>query len=77
MGTVLSIIQLIPALIQAVDAAEKFVPIPGAGKAKLDFVLGVITDTYTEAAKLVPQITAVITRIVGLANAAGVFKKAA
>jgi len=77
MGTLVSILQLIPALIKAVQAAEEFAPLPGQGKAKLDFILGIITDSYADAVKLIPLITSVVTRIVGLANSLGIFKPAA
>ena len=73
MGTLIAILQLIPSLIKAVAAAEEFVPIPGAGKAKLDFVLNAITSVYAGATALIPQITAVIAHIVTLANSTGVF----
>ena len=74
MSTLVSMLQLIPALIKAVQAAEEFVPLPGNGKAKLDFILGTVQDVYADAGKLVPQITAVVTRIVALANTVGIFK---
>jgi hypothetical protein len=74
MSTLISILGLIPNLIKAVQAAEEFAPLAGNGKAKLDLVLGVISDVYADAQKIVPQITAVIARIVAFANALGIFK---
>ena len=74
MSTLISILGLIPNLIKAVQAAEEFAPLAGNGKAKLDLVLGVITDVYADAGKIIPQITAVIARIVAFANALGIFK---
>ena len=74
MSTLLTILGLIPNLIKAVQAAEEFAPLAGNGKAKLDLVLGIITDVYADAGKLIPQITAVIARIVSFANALGIFK---
>lgn len=74
MNTLLSIIKLLPAIIDAVKAAEQFVPISGAGKAKLEFVLGVIQDTSADLGALTETITKVITRIVSLGNATGVLK---
>lgn len=73
MKTLIFILQLIPSIIEAVKAAEAFIPLPGQGKAKLEFVLGVIQDTYHDAAGIIPIITKVIARIVGLANVTGVF----
>lgn len=77
MKTFLLIIELLPAIVEAVKEAEKLVPLPGAGKAKLDFVLGLITDTVGDVSDAIGPISKVISRIVGLANATGVFGKAA
>jgi hypothetical protein len=77
MGTLLAILGLIPSLIKAVQAAEEFAPLPGQGKAKLDLVLGIITDVYSDAAKLIPQITVVVARLVSFANTLGLFGKPA
>jgi hypothetical protein len=82
----IAILQLLPAIIGAVQSIEAAVPIPAAGKAKLDLVLGTVTDVYnTEQAiqkqlpsdKLVPLVTGAITRVVTSFNALGVFKKSA
>lgn len=77
MQTLILILQLIPTLIKAVQAAEEFIPIPGQGKAKLDMILGAITDVYSGASSIIPQITSVITRIVSAANTVGLFKTSA
>ena len=74
MSTLIAILSLIPNLIKSVQAAEEFAPLPGQGKVKLDFVLGVITDVYADAQKIIPLITSVVARIVGLANTLGIFK---
>lgn len=76
MKTLLAVIQLLPALIQAVKQVEEFIPIPGQGKAKLEMILGVIDDTYEDARAIMPTIAKVVARIVSLANATGVFRKA-
>lgn len=75
MKTLIAVLQLIPALISAIKAAEEFIPLPGMGQQKLDMVLGVITDTYADASSIIPAVTKAVARIVGLANATGVFKK--
>jgi hypothetical protein len=75
MKTLIAILQLIPSIIAAVKAAEEFIPLPGQGQSKLDFILGVITDTYEDAKGLIPTITKIIARIVNLANVTGIFKK--
>jgi len=74
MSTLIAILGLIPNLIKAVQEVENFAPLAGNGKAKLDLVLGVITDVYADAGKIIPQLTAVIARIVAFANALGIFK---
>lgn len=75
MKTLLTIIQMLPALIQAVRQIEEFVPLPGAGKQKLELILGIVEDTVDDAKSMIPTIAKVVGRIVGLANAAGVFAK--
>ncbi len=64
MKTLLMILQLLPAIIGAVKAAEELVPLPGQGKAKLDFILGVIADTGADVSAILPVITAIVARIV-------------
>lgn len=75
MNTLILILKLIPSIIAAVKAAEEFVPLPGQGKAKLDMILGIISDVYDDAKSIAPLIAKAVARIVELANAAGVFKK--
>lgn len=77
MKTLIMLLQLIPSIIAAVRAAEDFVPIPGQGKSKLDFVLGVITDVYEGAKDLIPGVIKIISRVVDLGNLTGVFKSSA
>ena len=76
MSTFLFILKFLPLIIEAVKQAEYFIPLSGAGKAKLDFALGIIQDAA--GGELVPAGTAekAIGRVVDLANATGVFKKA-
>ncbi len=69
----LQIVQMLPGIIEAVKAAESFIPLPGQGKAKLDFVLGLIEDAYGDIKPLVEVIVKVIARLVTLAKATGVF----
>jgi hypothetical protein len=75
MQTLLLILNMIPALIKAVKAAEEFIPLPGEGAKKLDMILGIIGDVYEEAGKIVPLVTKAIARIVAAANFTGVFPK--
>jgi hypothetical protein len=74
MATLLAILRMLPDLISAIQSVEEFAPLPGNGKAKLDLVLGIITDVYADASKLTPQITVVVARIVAFANALGIFR---
>jgi len=73
MKTLLQILQLLPELIKAVLAVETLLPLPGRGPEKLTLVLGVIEDTQADVKGILPTITKVIARIVGFANATGVF----
>lgn len=75
MKTLLTILQMLPALIQAVKQVEEFVPVPGAGKQKLDLIIGIIEDTFEDAKGMLPTIAKVVGRIVNLANSTGVFAK--
>lgn len=77
MKTLIMLLQLVPSIIAAVKAVEEFVPLPGQGKTKLDFVLGVITDVYEGAKDLIPNIIKIIARVVDLGNITGVFKSTA
>jgi len=70
------IISLLPGIISAVRNAEEFVPISGQGRAKLDFILGILTDLIGDVSGIIEPITKVINRIVSLANATGIFQKA-
>ena len=75
MKTFLLVMSMLPGIISAVKQAEDFIPLPGQGKAKLDFTLGVISDTVDAAAEVLPAVTKVVARVVELANATGSFKK--
>jgi hypothetical protein len=84
MVTLISIMNLLPAILSAVQAVEAALPIPGAGKAKLDLVLNTVSDVYAAdqqiqkalpADTLVSIVTSTITHIVACFNAFGMFKK--
>ena len=76
MATVLLILSLIPGIIEAVKSAETLLT-GASGPVKLNFVLGLIQDTGADVAKVLPQLTAIIARIVSGLNALGLFKHAA
>jgi hypothetical protein len=71
-----SSVSLIPGIVEAIKTAETL--FPGAtGPGKLNFVLGIIQDAGADIAKVLPQITSIITRIVSGLNTMGIFKHAA
>lgn len=76
MNTVMIILQLIPALIQAMKAIEEAIPGSGQGEQKLAAIRGILEAVDAGVAKLWPQISSVISVLVNLFNTAGVFKKA-
>lgn len=76
MKTFLTIVQMLPGIIEAVKQAEFFISTPGQGQSKLTFILGIIEDTYPDAMTMIDAIKKIVGRVVDLANAAGVFKKA-
>ncbi len=85
MTTIIGILKLLPTLIAAVQAVEASIPLPSSGKAKLDLVLGTVTDAYASGQQVVQEIpgdrlvvliTQTITRVVNTFNVLGLFKKA-
>ena len=68
MNSFIILMQALPAIIAAVKAVEAAVPMSGAGKAKLDAVLSIVTTAESSLSGMVPQITAIITTLVGLFN---------
>lgn len=74
MKTFLQVMAMLPGIISAVKQAEEFIPLPGQGKAKLDFTLGVISDTVDAAGEILPVVAKVVARVVDLANATGAFQ---
>ncbi len=59
-------------------------PIPSAGKAKLDLVLGTVSDVYASTQQVSPEmpldrlmalVTQIVARVVATFNALGLFKK--
>lgn len=86
MKTILAYLQLFPAILASVKSLEDTVPIPGAGKAKLDLILGFVQAAYNAEqsiqkeipwSTLVEVVKGAVTAIVTAFNAIGVFKKSA
>ncbi|GIU80196.1 MAG: hypothetical protein KatS3mg005_3434 [Bryobacteraceae bacterium] len=74
MQKLIQVFTILPALIQAVRAAEDAVPVPKAGKEKLDLILGIIEDVVGAADDLKPVVARVVSRIVATFNALGLFR---
>lgn len=77
-------LQLLPAIIAAVKALEREIPISGAGKEKLDLIVGVAEAVFETAPSdvsnlnresLIKTIISMVGRIVSVLNTLGVFTK--
>ena len=84
MNTLLLILKIFPLVLAAVKAVEEAIPLPGQGKKKLDLVLDVIKSAFDASTdlsasfswpKLVSLVVPMITQIVDLHNALGLFQK--
>ncbi|MCU1258723.1 MAG: hypothetical protein JWO80_1608 [Bryobacterales bacterium] len=84
MATLVSLLSLLPVILAAVQAVEAALPLPGAGKAKLDLVLGTVSDIYAAdqqiqkqipGDQLVSVVTSTVSHVVSCFNALGLFKK--
>ena len=80
------VLTLFPVILSAVKAVEDAIPLPGAGKQKLDLVLNVVKQAYDASAdlshafsweKLVALVVPMIANIVSLHNQLGLFSKSA
>lgn len=67
------ILNLLPAIIQAIKAIEGALPGNSPGAAKLEAVIGIMTAADESIKPMVPQITTVIGHLVKLFNVTGVF----
>ncbi len=84
MSILISVIRLLPAIIQVVQSLEGLLPQSGAGKAKLAIAQEVLAVAYDEGStiskdmpkeKWLTLATALISKIVGIFNLHGIFKK--
>jgi len=75
MNVIVTIFQLIPAIIAALKAIEEAVPGEGQGEKKLAAVRGMLEAVDGGVSNLWPQISGVITVLVKLFNDTGVFAK--
>lgn len=72
-----AILKLIPVVIAMIKSVEEFLPVSGMGKEKLELVRTTLESTYEHAKEVWPTLEKVISQLISLANAFGVFKKAA
>ncbi len=86
MASLIIILRLLPVIIGAVQAVEAAIPVQSSGKAKLDLVLGTVSDVYISSQqsgqelpvdRLMAYLTQTITRVVATFNALGMFQKVA
>jgi hypothetical protein len=84
LATLLAIFKLLPGILSAIQALEAAIPLPAAGKAKLDLILGTVSDVYNADQTIQKQlpgealagvVTSIVSRIVGTFNALGIFSK--
>ena len=84
MKTLQLIFRLFPLLLSAIKAVEEAIPLPGQGKKKLELVLDVLKSAYDAGDELLRSFSwdrvveiavPLITKIVVLLNALGVFQK--
>lgn len=75
MKVLLLVAQIVPALIGLIKSIEEALPEAGFGKDKLEAVRKIIESTYEGAAEIWPTLEKVISAIVTMFNAVGIFKK--
>jgi hypothetical protein len=85
MSILISIVKLLPLIIQLVQSLEQVIPASGTGKTKLAIAQQVMDAAYGESQDLqkdmpkeqwIQVITSLIGKIVSVFNANGLFKKA-
>jgi len=74
MNTLMTIINLIPALIAAIKAIEAAIPGAGQGEAKLAAVRGILESVDAAYADLWPKIQPIVGVLVRLFNKSGEFQ---
>jgi hypothetical protein len=85
MNILLVVLKLMPSILAAVKAIEAAIPVSGAGKTKLELVLGVIEEVFSQTTSLSkeipwetlkPIISGNVSLMVDALNNTGVFAKA-
>ena len=74
MSTLFRVIGYLPAIIKAIKTVEEHTNIPRAGSAKLELVLGLLTDLEPSVAEIKDVVTKIIARVVKFFNDIGEFK---
>lgn len=75
MNAIVTIFQLLPAIIAALKAIEEAIPGAGQGEAKLAAVRAMLEAVDGGVGKLWPQVSGVVSVLVKLFNDTGVFAK--
>lgn len=75
MNKILAVMQMLPAIIDAIKAIEAAIPGEGKGEQKLAAIREMLVAVDTSTKDLMPQIVSVVTVLVNLFNTTGVFKK--
>lgn len=71
----MNVVAAIPLIIEIVKAVEKLLPEKGRGAEKLAAVRQMVEAAYGDVTAVWPQIEAVVSLFVRLANLAGTFRK--
>ena len=77
MNNLMTILKLLPAIIEAIKAIELAVPEGTSGKIKLQAIIDIATQVDSTVSNIIPQLISTISVVVGMFNAIGVFKKKA
>lgn len=71
----ITVLKLLPALIEAIRAVESAIPDSGKGADKLAAIKEILASSLENFDKYWPAISAAINTLVGLFNKTGAFKK--
>jgi len=75
MKYILMFLQMVPAIIEAVQKIEEFIPASGWGKEKIAAIRESLSVIFKEIDSVWPAIEVFVSAMVKLANLTGVFKK--
>lgn len=76
------VLGLLPVLLDTIKAIETAIPVSGKGKEKMDLIKTALQTTYdatnetkTTFQTVWPQLESIISKVVAIYNATGIFKK--